>query len=65
MKFERRLQIKIIFGYIAMLIIEIGMVFILIHERERIRGIEAETEDIRHTSVLLYYILRLVSIPNL
>lgn len=47
MNFEQRLQIKIVIGYIIMFIIGISMVFILVHERGRIREIEAGTETIR------------------
>ena len=47
MNFEQRLQIKIAIGYIVMFIIGISMVFILVHERGRIREIEAGTETIR------------------
>lgn len=47
MKFEQRLQEKITFGYVVMFIIGISMVSILVHERKRIREIEADTETIR------------------
>ena len=47
MNFEQRLQIKIVIGYIVMFIIGISMVFILVHERGRIREIEVGTETIR------------------
>lgn len=47
MKFEQRLQEKITFGYVVMFIIGISMVSILVHERKRIREIEAGTETIR------------------
>lgn len=45
MKFEQRLQFKIAFGYIMVLVIGIVMVAILVHERERIREIEAESAE--------------------
>lgn len=47
MKFEQRLQFKIAFGYIMVLVIGIVMVAILVHERERIREIEAESAEIQ------------------
>ena len=47
MKFEQRLQFKISFGYIMVLVIGISMVAILVHERERIREIDAESAEMR------------------
>ena len=47
MKFEQRLQLKIAFGYIMVLVIGISMAAILVHERERIKAIEAESAEIR------------------
>lgn len=48
MKFERKLQIKIAFGYVVMLAIGISMAFILVHERKRMKNIETETTNIRN-----------------
>lgn len=48
MKFERKLQIKIAFGYVVMLAIGISMAFILVHERKRMKDIETETTNIRN-----------------
>ena len=47
MKFEQRLQLKIVFRYIMVLVIGISMAAILVHERERIKEIEAESAEIR------------------
>lgn len=41
------LQHKIIFGYVILLAVIGSMIVILVHERHRIREIEAETENIR------------------
>lgn len=46
MNFERKIQARIMLGYIAMLIVGIGIVFILLHERKRASEIEAETKEI-------------------
>ena len=40
MKFERKLQIKIAFGYVVMLAIGISMAFILVHERKRMKNVQ-------------------------
>lgn len=47
MEFERNLQVRIALGYIVVLIVGISMVFIMVHERGRIREIETETEELR------------------
>ena len=47
MSFQRKLHIRIVLGYIVMLIIGMSMAAILVHERERIREIEAESAEIR------------------
>ena len=53
MKTERRLQIKIALGYIAMLAVGIGMAFILVHERHRMREIESDTREIRQIRICI------------
>ena len=47
MKLGNGLQIRITLGYIAMLIVGIGMAFILVHERNRIREIKTESAEIQ------------------
>lgn len=41
------LQHKILLGYLILVAAVCGMVFILLHERSRLRGIESETDNIR------------------
>lgn len=53
MKTERRLQIRIALGYIAMLTVGIGMAFILVHERHRMYEIESDTREIRQIRICI------------
>ena len=46
-KLEQKLQAKIALGYIFMLFVGIGIVFIIMYERERIREIETESAEIK------------------
>jgi len=42
-----KLKIKIVLGYFVMLIVGISVTIILVHERHRMREIEAESAEIR------------------
>lgn len=66
MKYGQRLQTKIMFGYVAILIVGIVMVFILVEEQDRVREIDTELIEIRQVhrniNAIQRHIIRLATL---
>lgn len=58
MNFERKVQVRIVLGYIIMLIFGIGMMATLLHERKRVNEVEAEMKGIQQVQRSIHILHR-------